>query len=366
MIKIKPKLYQKIFFIVLFLSIILLAFLITKPFLPALITGAILAYLAYPLYEKILKYVRRKQAASLIVSIIIVLLLTAPFILIVGIISTEAYITYSSLSVDHSLSQQNLGTNFLNMVCKDENWLSCRAANFFIGFLPEKNLDYYINGIIQKITVLIIENVSRFIASLPLILLNMFVIIFVIYYLLIDGKLVMKRIKNLLPLKEAHKEHVFDKFKSVTFSVFYGNLLIAVVQGILGGIGFFLLGVHSPILWGFVMIFFALIPHFGTAIIWLPAALNLLFMGYLQNDNSFAIRGVVLLIYGTFVIGGVDNILRPRLIGTRANVHPILVLLGVLGGLSLFGFIGLILGPVMLALLMTFMDIYEEEKAELD
>ena len=114
------------------------------------------------------------------------------------------------------------------------------------------------------------------------------------------------------------------------------------------------------------MVIFALIPYFGTAIIWLPAALNFIFIGYLQNDNSSTIRGIVLIIYGIFVISSIDNILKPKMIGAKAKVHPILVLLGVLGGLSLFGFIGLILGPIMLALLMTFVDIYEEEKAELE
>jgi len=151
----------------------------------------------------------------------------------------------------------------------------------------------------------------------------------------------------------------------VTFAVFYGNIFVAIIQGILGGVGFFVLGVESPVLWGFVMILFALIPYFGTAIIWLPAALNLLFKGYLENDASYTARGIILIVYGILVISSIDNILKPRLIGSKAQVHPVLVLLGVLGGLSLFGFIGLILGPVMLALLMTFVDIYEEEKAEL-
>lgn len=362
----KSKLYQKIFFTISFLAIILLAFFITKPFLPALLTGAIMAYLAYPLYKKILKYVRYKQAASLLVSLFIVLLLTVPFILIIGIISTEAYNTYTALNDGHStLNQHNLGTNFLNVVCKNEEWLSCRTTRSLIGFLPEEDLDYYINITVKKITSLIINSVSQFAASLPLIFLNLFIVVFVIYYLLKDGEEIVKRAKNLLPLKEQHKQHVFQKFHDVTYAVFYGNVFMAVLQGILGGIGFLALGVESPILWGFVMILFALIPYFGTAIIWLPAALNLLFMGYLQNDSSYTIRGIILIIYGIFVVSSIDNILKPRMIGAKAKVHPILVLLGVFGGLSLFGFMGLILGPVMLALLMTFVEIYEEENAEI-
>jgi predicted PurR-regulated permease PerM len=254
----------------------------------------------------------------------------------------------------------------MKIVCKDENWLSCKFVNLFVGFLPENDLDYYLQITIEKITGYIIGNVSKFLASIPSILLNFFVMIFVVYYLLKDGEAVVKRIKNILPLKESHKQHVLERFHDITYAVFYGNISIAVLQGILGGIGFLILGVSSPILWGFVMMLFALIPYFGTAVIWLPAALNLIFTGYLQNENSLIIRGVILIIYGIFVISSIDNILKPKVIGIKANVHPILVLLGVLGGLSLFGFIGLVLGPVMLALLMTFVEIYEEEKAELE
>lgn len=348
------------FFSVLFLAILLLAFYITKPFLPALFTGAIIAYLSYPLYEKALKYIKNKNFALFIVTIFITLLFTVPFILVLGLVSKEAYSTYTTLS------QHNIGTNFLKIICKDESWLSCRAAKSFVGFLPENDLDYYLQVTIKKITGFIIDNVSKFVASIPSILLNFFVMIFVVYYLLKDGEIITRRIKNILPLKESHKQHVFDKFHHITSAVFYGNISVAMLQGIIGGVGFWVLGVQSPILWGFVMVLFALIPYFGTAIIWLPAALNLIFVGYLQNDSSYTIRGIALIAYGILVISSIDNILKPSLIGTKGRVHPILVLLGVLGGLSLFGFIGVILGPVMLALLMTFVDIYEEEKAELE
>ena len=338
----------------------MLAFYITKPFLPALITGALIAYLSYPLYEKTLKYIKNRNFASFIISIFIVLLFAVPLVITLGIVSKEAYFTYASLN------QHNLGTNFLKIACKDENWLLCKTVRLFVGFLPNKDLDYYLQVTIEKITAFIIENFPQFIAAVPSLLLNFFVVIFVVYYLLKDGKSICERIKSILPLKEHHKQHVLDKFHDVTFATFYGNISLAILQGFLGSIGFLALGVQSPVLWGFVMALFALIPYFGTAIIWLPAALNLIFIGYLQNDNASTIRGIILVVYGIFIISSIDNLLKPKLIGTKANVHPILVLLGVLGGLNLFGFIGIILGPVMLALLMTFVDIYEEEKAELE
>lgn len=343
-----------------FLAIILLAFFITRPFLPALLTGAMIAYLAYPLHKKASAYIKNKNLLSFLAAVIIILIAAVPFVLVIGLVSKEAYGTYTTLS------QHNLGANFLEVICKDENGLPCKAVKSFAGSLPEGDIDYYLQATIKKITGFIIDNASNFVASIPSILLNLFIMIFVVYYLLKDGEAIGARIKNILPLKEQHKQNVLKKFHDVTSAVFYGSILTAAIQGALGGIGFFMLGISSPLLWGFVMALFALMPYFGTAIVWLPAAFNLMLMGYLQSDNSLTIRGILLIAYGIIVISNLDNILRPKIIGAKARVHPILVLLGVLGGLSLFGFIGLILGPVMLALLMTFVDIYEEEKSELE
>ncbi len=358
--KIKSKLYPRIFFSALFLAILLLAFFIIRPFLPAVLTGALIAYLLHPFYRKTLKYIKNDNLAAIVVSLFIVLLFTVPTIIVFGLVSKEAYATY--IEID----QQHLGTNFLRVVCRDESSQLCGTVKSLIGFLPEKDLDYYLQATIEKITGFILQNVSNFLASIPSLFLNFFIMIFVVYYLLKDGEAIAGRIKNVLPLRESHKQHVLATFHKVTSAVFYGNISIALLQGILGGIGFWIFGVPSPILWGFVMALFALVPYFGTAIVWLPAALNLIFSGYLQNDNSLIVKGSLLIVYGVIVISSIDNLLKPKLIGTKAKVHPILVLLGILGGLNLFGFIGLILGPVMLAVLMTFIEIYEEEKAELE
>lgn len=366
---IKSKFYPRLFFSVLFIAILLLAFYIIKPFLPALLTGAIIAYLSYPLYIKTLKYIHNKNLASFAVTVIIVLLLTVPFIIVLGLVSKEAVATYNSLSqngLSENGQKHNVGANFMKIVCNNENWYSCRLAKYFVNLLPNDDVDYFLKASIEKITVFIATNFYKFAASIPGILLNLFVMLFVIYYLLVDGEAVVVRIKNILPLKEAHKQNVFGKFHDITFGVFYGNIAVAIVQGILGAIGFFVFGVPSPILWGAVMVLFALVPYFGTAIVWLPAALNLIFVGYLQNSTSATVRGMLLIAYGILVISTMDNILKPKIIGKKSNVHPVLVLLGVLGGLNLFGLLGIILGPVLLALLITFIEIYEEEKAELE
>ena len=339
----------------------MIAFYITKPFLAALITGTLVAYLSYPLYKKTELYVKNKSWAAFIVTIFIVLIFTIPSVLIMSLAFREAqyYTAYIDTNGSH------LGTNFLNVICKDKNWALCRATNGALSLLPQNEPDYYINVFIQKISDFIIENVQKFISSLLSIVFDFFIMVFIIYYLYKDGYSIYFRVKQMLPVKESHKERVLNRFHATTKAIFYGNISTAIIQGILGYLGFLVLGFKSPFLWGLIMALFAFVPYIGTAIVWLPAALNLMFIGYLENSNTPIVKGIILLAYGAFVLSAIDHFLKPKIIGDKAEVHPILVLIGVLGGLKLFGFIGIILGPVIFALVVTFINIFEEEKAEL-
>ena len=343
---------------------LVLGFFIAKPFLQAIFMGMIFAYFLHPYYRKIGKKIRSQSAAAFLVCIIVLLLLALPMIIVLGAISGEAISIYNDLNGANQ-SSLTLGSNFQKIVCKNQEWLACKGINYIVSKLPDQDLDKYIHNIVGKITEFFIENTKIFIAKLPSILLNVFVMFFVMYYLLLDGAIVYSTIRGMIPLKESHKDHVFERFHDIISAVFYGNLSVAFVQGVAGMIGFFIFGVDSPILWGFVMMVFALIPYVGTAIVWLPAALNLIFTGYLQSDGSYTLKGILLIIYGILIISTIDNILKPRLIGSKADVHPILVLIGILGGINFFGFTGIILGPAALALIVAFFEIYEEERKDL-
>ena len=145
-------------------------------------------------------------------------------------------------------------------------------------------------------------------------------------------------------------------------AVIYGSLIIAIAQGTLGGIGFFIFGLPSPLLWGVIMVFASLLPYIGTSVIWLPASLFLIFNGYASMETALITKGILLMLYGIFIIGTIDNILKPKLIGDKSGLHPVLVLLSVIGGINFLGFIGVIIGPMIIAALVTFINIYEEEK----
>ena len=131
----------------------------------------------------------------------------------------------------------------------------------------------------------------------------------------------------------------------------YGGILIAVIQGLLGGLSFWILGIPSPVFWGTAMAFLSFIPLGGTALIWAPAAILLFIQG------AF-LKGIILLMIGIFIISMVDNFLRPFFVGTRTNIHPLLLLFAVLGGIQVFGMIGLVAGPLIVVLCITIIEIY--------
>ena len=138
----------------------------------------------------------------------------------------------------------------------------------------------------------------------------------------------------------------------LTQAVLYGQVMTAVIQGALGGIALFIFGVPNWIFWGAIMIIMAFLPVLGTPLIWVPAAVGLIL------DGEMA-RGVGLLIFGATIVMNIDNFIRPRLVSGRTKVHPVLILIGVLGGLKIFGFIGMLIGPLVLALLMALIKFYE-------
>ena len=157
----------------------------------------------------------------------------------------------------------------------------------------------------------------------------------------------------MLPLDPTLKESLFYEIRSVTQAVLYGQVMTAVIQGTLGGLGLLVFGVSNWLFWGAIMIITGFLPVLGTPIIWVPAAVGQMLDGHTG-------QGIGLLIYGSTVVMNIDNFLRPRLVSGRSKVHPLLILIGVLGGLKIFGFIGMLVGPLILALLVAFIKFYEQ------
>ena len=176
-------------------------------------------------------------------------------------------------------------------------------------------------------------------------------IVFVMYYLFRDGKVVREALADAIPLRNRETRQFLGRIREVISASVHGVLVIAAIQGTLGGVAFAALGLPSAMLWGVVMIFLSLIPIAGAFVIWIPAAI------YLAVTGSY-IKAILLTLWGVFVISLVDNFLRPRLVGKRAKLHELFIFFAVLGGLQVFGLLGLVLGPVVLAVALSLFETF--------
>jgi len=339
------------FFFALLLVILYGAFLILSPFLTAITWAAILAVLVYPVYSWLLKLLRgRATFAALIVIIVITLLIAVPGVELALFLSEEAVELVKSVRAllsDQGIQewtqkpwvQQLMGwwsmVSFRLMDFKI-NWkeMLVQGAQVSSGFLVSQ-----VKGVAQNVLVF----TANFIIALV-----------TLFFFLRDGAEFCQRVQRLLPMDRDHQERLFRHIIDAVVAVVHGSLVVAMVQGLLAGLAFWALGVPFAVLWGVVTAFVSLLPVGGSTIVSVPAAIYL----FLQGEN---VRAVVLLIWCLGIVGTVDNILKPLLIGNRLGLPVLFLFFGILGGLALFGALGIILGPALLALLRALLDLYSEE-----
>jgi len=179
----------------------------------------------------------------------------------------------------------------------------------------------------------------------------LFVMFFALYYFFIDGKDIVRKVMYISPLRDAHEDLLVEKFVSISRATIKGTFAVCLVQGMIGGMVFYIAGIQSAVIWGVVMALFAIVPMFGSAIVWFPIGIILLLSGSIW-------QGVFVLAVGMGLISTIDNILKPKLVGKDTQMHPLLVLLATLGGLALLGPAGVIVGPIIIALFVSLWDIY--------
>jgi len=349
--------HSKYFFIAILILAAALSLMVVLPFLTSIVTGAILAFIFNPLFTRILGKVKSRSIAAFITAIMILLLITIPVVLLVNNLTKETHDLYTS-------TKEYLGDGELvNGKCDDPN-IICRTVNRVNKALRDDNVKTYLVARLNDFIGWVTKRISNVILSLPKLVIHFLVILFTTYYLLKDGQLFLKRFEKVAPLKVHHQEKILKQFKDVIHAVVYGSFIVALVQGTLGAFGFWVFGIKSFVWWGIIMTFFALIPFVGTWVVWMPASAYLGLTGYLQADTTIMWMGVGLFFYGLLIISTIDNFLKPLIVAGRARVHPLLILIGILGGLFVFGLIGLIIGPLILAMMQTLLEIYEKERKQ--
>jgi predicted PurR-regulated permease PerM len=339
--------FSKNFFLAAMFVLMIISIIIIKPLFIALLSAAVLAYLCYPIYKRLAQKINKRIAAGLII-IFLVLILAVPMYFVVNALAKEGYTLF--ITAKQKLSPDALALSD----CEENPYTFCEINNKIITSLKDPQTRFYLEDAISKFSTYIIDTTSRLLVNLPILLIDILVMFFAIYYLLIDGAEFINRIKGSIPLKKHHVDHIIQEFNNFTFATLYGNFITAGIQGTIGGVTFALLGLATPILAGLAMAFFAFIPFIGTPIIWIPAAIGLFIAGE-------TVKGIILLLVGLFIISTIDNILKPMIIGKRTKLHPAAVLVGIIGGIFIMGPIGIIGGPLVFSLLISFIEVYYKE-----
>jgi predicted PurR-regulated permease PerM len=340
-------------FFVFFILLWYLAFIILRPVLSGILSGLILSYIFFPLYKQIYRVTRLEKISAMIVCGIILLIMIIPLIVIGGSMALESenLVRLAKYTIDQSKNP-----------CANANGFTCGVYNHVLLILSDPNTSAMIQNNIGAILQFFVSEIAAFVRAIPMIVVQIFIALFICYYLVRDGEAILKNLEDLLPLKEDHRRKVSQQISNAVYGVIYGQVIISVMQGVLATIGYFILGLPSPLTLGLLTVVFSFVPVLGTALVWLPAALIVLFQSLAVGDQWGVFRAVALILWGFLVVALSDNLLRPRVIGRRAKIHPVLVLLGVFGGIALFGIIGIIIGPLILSILFELIKIYIQER----
>ena len=338
------------FFFALLSLILYGAFLVLTPFLTAIIWAMILAILFYPLYAWLLRLLRgRATLAAIIVIVCITLLVIVPGLELAWFLSDEAVLLVKSV---RSLMTED----------GKQEWLAQPWVQQLIGWwnaISFSLIDFKINwkeGLMQgaqKSSAFVVGQITGIAQNVLLFAVNFFVALLTLFFLLRDGRDFFWKCQRLLPMDREHQQRLLKNIVDAVLAVIHGSFVVAIVQGLLAGLAYWFLGVPFAVLWGVVTGFFALLPVGGSALVSIPASIYL----FLQGDT---VRGIILLAWCLGFVGTIDNVLKPLLIGNRLGLPVLFLFFGILGGLSLFGPVGIILGPVLFALLRALLDLYLE------
>lgn len=332
------------------ITVLLLTLLITgvfiamvRGFLMAILLAAIFSGLLYPIFLKLTKKAKGRTSLASIVTILFFV-----FIIILPIGGILVLVVEQAINASETIGptiQKNLG---------NQSTLLDRINEIPVvhQFFPDhgKFLST-IEGLIGGLGKFVINSLGQVSSGAVNFIIQFFIMLFTMYYFLIYGKNYLAWMLYMLPLKSDQENLLLSKFITVTRATLKGTFVIGIVQGAMGGIAMWIAGIPNTLFWGVIMAVFSIIPAVGPAIVWLPAGIYLLLIGNVTG-------GIGLILFGAIVIGNIDNLIRPKLVGKEAELPDLMIFFGTLGGLALFGAAGIIIGPVIAALFITLWEIY--------
>ncbi|RUM57398.1 MAG: AI-2E family transporter [Persephonella sp.] len=337
-----------IFFFSFLLLSLFFGYLIFEPFIKIIIISILITVILYPLKEKLNRYIKNEILVSLICTVIVFIFIIVPSLILILFITNQTLYLYPKFI--SLVSQENLIEYIIQNLPFSEKLTS------YIGKIDTSltiQLEEVIKSYAHTIFEFILEQSKTILLNIAFVLVGIFLMLLLIFFLFKDGKNFYNRIYKLIPLSDKDKNFIVYKTYQAIQGVVLGSVLTAIAQAILGFIAYFFAGIEFSIFWAFLTFIASFIPIGGASLVWVPLAIYIFLTGSLIN-------GVIFTIWGVAVISMVDNFIKPWVIGDKTNIHPIVLFFAILGGLNLFGFLGIFLAPIIVVLIDNLLKLYQE------
>ena len=343
--------YSQIFFALSLALVLYLFYRLVEPFLIAIVLAVTIAVLFYPLYRRLDDLVGRSRGlSSILMCSVITLLIILPLAVVILALFDELNNAYAQF-------QEGIEQN--QFLIPQESFLGEVLQHFkrVLGVEGMAVTEAF-STLLDQLLSYLINHASEILGGIGSVVASFSIMIFSLFFFFRDGEKLLSEMKTLIPLAPEYEEMLLSKLKQIIDATFFGILLTAIGQGVAAAGVFWLLSIPNPVLWGTATAFFAVVPVVGTAAIWVPLSVYLMLTGYV-------VKGILLLILGATVIGLLDNLIRPLVIEERSGgIHLLMVFFGLLGGLLVFGPAGLVIGPLIAAMVVAFLEIYKIEFAD--
>jgi predicted PurR-regulated permease PerM len=341
---------QRLFLLVMLLFSLLLALIILRPFAQPIILAIFLATLSHPIHARLVRVFKGKEIpAALVVVFLITFLIIIPIILFLGALFTQGVDSVNR--VDAWIREGN----FQQLMDSPRigGYIAWLEQNLSFIDLEQMDVQGNLMQLSKKSGQVLLSRGAGLLGNITGVVAKFFIMIFVAFFLIKDGERMIVRIKHLSPLRESQEEQILDRVKTVARSVLIGSFSTAVLQGFVGGVGLAIVGIPA-LFWGAVMGMASLIPVVGTSLIWVPSVIYLVILGHWGS-------AVFLTLWCMLFVGSIDNFIRPYLMKGQAQMSPFFIFLAIIGGVRVFGLIGVLYGPLIISFATIMLYIYSVE-----
>lgn len=343
--------YARLFLIAVSAIVLYFVFRIFQPFIVPVSLAVILASLSYPAFKwTSVKLKGRRNLAALLTCVGVTGIIILPFIVLLLLLSIEVTQVYQKLQIKLG---GNTAVDFLNPSCYPYLNSIIIWFNRYID-LDAIDIAGNLTRAFEQMSLFFLHHSTYILSRLLETVVKFLIIVLTMFFLLRDGRSFTKELKTWNPLSEYYEHQIVEKFREVAHATVLGSLLTAFAQGFAGGLVYWVLNIPNPLFWAFATAVLSLVPVVGTALVWVPWAIY-----FFASGSVF--RGVFLVITAVLFVGMIDNVVRPLLIEGKTKMHTLVVFFSIMGGIAYFGMIGMIFGPIVVAIGLTFIELYKLE-----